>query len=226
MASFDALETTWAEGSVAYRRVAVTREAAPELETWLTLGERTVDYGELKEFDRPGLERLLPDLRVLSGTDPASYIPECVRSLAQVGVALRFVPPIPGLGIYGATRWVRGRPIVQLSLRQKTDDQLWFTLFHEFGHILLHSQNGLYLTGDAGTPEEEADQFAADALIPPAYLARLPRRRDLAAVRALADELGVAPGIVLGRAQRETGDYAWGHSLKQRFDFVAEESAP
>ena len=35
----------------------------------------------------------------------------------------------------GATRWV-GVPIIQLGLRHKSDDQFWFSFFHEAGHVL------------------------------------------------------------------------------------------
>ena len=37
----------------------------------------------------------------------------------------------------------------------------------------------------------------------------------------MAAELGIAPSIVLGRIQRETRDYAWGHALKRKFEFAA-----
>ena len=225
VASVDALRTTWSEGSVAYRRAVVTREDAPAVATWLALGERAAEHRDLAEFDKGALKAMLPGLRALSGADPATYVAECVNSLAQVGVALCFVPPMPGLGVYGATRWVQGRPIVQLSLRYKTDDQLWFTLFHEIGHILLHGESGLYLTDDASIAEEEADRFASDELIPPRFAMRLPRRRDITAIRLLAEELGIAPGIVLGRVQHEMGDYAWGNDLKSRFEFVVEGAA-
>jgi len=43
-------------------------------------------------------------------------------------------------GICGATqRLTPTKALIQLSLRYKTGDQLWFTFFHEAGHILLHS---------------------------------------------------------------------------------------
>ena len=51
---------------------------------------------------------------------------------------------------------------------------------------------------------------------------RLPTSREIAAVCELANELGIAPSIVLGQAQRLTGDYAWGHALKVRFEWETE----
>jgi len=67
-----------------------------------------------------------------------------------------------------------------LTLRYKTDDQIWFTFFHELGHILLHSrQHAFVLDNDENNLgddlidpqmrkyEEEANRFSSDTLIPP-----------------------------------------------------------
>jgi HTH-type transcriptional regulator/antitoxin HigA len=220
VASLNAFETTWAQGSVAYRRSAIGREHAPALAIWLALAERHHDgLHDLPVFDRSGLKALLPQLRTLTSGDTLDAINDTVRKLHGVGVVLCFVPPVPGLGIHGATRWLNGRPIIQLSLLWKSDDQLWFTLFHEVGHVLLHGSKELYLNGEPTSTEDEANTFASDLLIPPQFIPRLPHTRDTAAVTGLAKELGIAPSIVLGRVQRETRDYAWGHSLKQKIEF-------
>lgn len=222
VASFDAFEATWREGSVAYRRSAVSRDDLPAVATWLSLAERHADgLGELPDFDRGRLTSLIDDLRALTATEPETAIPQSVALLRSVGVVLCFVPAVPGLGLYGATRWIAGHPVIQLSLLRKTDDQFWFTLFHELAHVLLHGEKELYLNGNGGSAEDEADRWASDTLIPPDIAARLPRDRNLSAVGAMAAELGIAPSIVLGRIQRETRDYAWGHALKRKFEFAA-----
>lgn len=219
VADLDAWYATWSSGSVAYRKVAV-RSACPEaLSTWLAIGEQRVEILDLPPHDREGLQQALSHLRSLTREDPNSYILRARDILHGVGVAFAVVPPIPGLGVYGATRWVHERPLVQLSLRGKTDDQLWFTLFHELGHVLLHPHSGLYLTVEEDTAEQEADVFAAEALIPTKYESLLPSGRNKAAIRSVAEKLGVSPGIALGRAQRLTGDYAWGHDLRVHFEF-------
>ncbi|WP_051191977.1 helix-turn-helix domain-containing protein [Microbacterium luticocti] len=223
VADFDAFWTTWRHGSIAYRRSASARHDLPKLATWLALAENEADeLGDIPPFDRTALQRLLPDLRRLTASaDPLDAVETAIVRLRGVGVILCFVPAVPGLGIHGATRWIGGRPLIQLSLLWRTDDQLWFTLFHELGHVLLHGDKELYLSGEHTTAEDEANTWASDLLIPPTVAANLPRGRDIAAVQAVAREQGIAPSIVLGRIQRETRDYAWGHALKQKFEFAA-----
>jgi len=214
----DALEATWCQG-VAFRKTAAANPKKEALLTWLTVAERGVDFASLAPFDKSALRELLPELRTMSRDEPKIYIQAMIARLAGVGVALCLVPEVPGLGIHGATRWIDGHPVIQLSLRGKTDDQLWFTLFHELGHVLMHDTRSLYLAGSDDEREAEADQFASDTLIPPEVITQLPRGRNLEAVRQLAAEIGVSPGVVLGRVQRETGDYGWGHQLKKHFQF-------
>lgn len=220
VASLEAFEVTWTRGSVAYRRAATRRENAPALAVWLALAERHHDrLRDVPAFDRPGLEALIPRLRALTRQEPVAAIEETITALREVGVVLCFIPAVPGLGVHGATRWVSGHPVIQLSLLWKSDDQLWFTLFHELGHVLLHGEKDLYINGEQNAAEEEANTYASNVLIPPSFAHRLPRTRDIAAVRVLADQLGIAPSIVLGRAQRKTRDYGWGHGLKRKLEF-------
>lgn len=221
VASLDAWRTTWREGSVAYRRTAITRDDAPALAIWLALAEQHHDgVSDLPDFDRDAVRDLVPSIRRVTRQDPVEAIDEATRLLYSAGVVLCLTPAVPGLGIHGVTRWIGGHPVVQLSLLFKSDDQLWFTLFHELGHVVLHGDKDLYVQGEKTAAETEADEFATETFIPAAYRERLPRGRDLAAIRALAEELDVAPGIVLGQAQRATQDFAWGHALKVKIDFA------
>ena len=221
VASVDALWATWEEGSVAYRRSATARADAPKVATWLALAERNHDgLRDVPDFDRALLEKSIPELRRLTTEEPLPAIERAREVLRESGVVLCLVPPVPGLGIYGATRWLNGTPVIQLSLLQKSDDQWWFTLFHEIGHVLIHGESDLYLLGEDADVEREADAFAADTLVPAGYRDLLPRARNLSAIEQLAYELGVAPSIVLGQAQRITGDFAWGQGFRRTVDWV------
>jgi Zn-dependent peptidase ImmA (M78 family) len=115
-----------------------------------------------------------------------------------------------------------------LSLRGKTDDHLWFTFFHEAGHVLKHGKRAVFVEdGDekaaARDPREaEANAFACDLLIPAADYERFCTNGDfsLAAIRRFATRMGIAPGIVAGRLQHERKlPFSRGNQLKRRFDF-------
>ncbi|MGH3349030.1 MAG: ImmA/IrrE family metallo-endopeptidase [Nocardioides sp.] len=220
VASFSAFEKTWTEGSIAYRRSAAGRKDVPLLATWLALAERHHDsLGDVPDFDRDRVAEVVPTLRALTTAPGLEGIEGATHALFEAGVVVCFVPGVPGLRIHGATRWLNAHPVIQLSVLGKSDDQLWFTLLHEIGHVLLHGDKELYLNGEETEAEAEADRYAADTFIPPDFVARIPRGRNIGAIRSLADELGIAPGIVLGRAQRITKDYGWGHDLKRKYEF-------
>ncbi len=99
--------------------------------------------------------------------------------------------------------------MIALSLRYKTDDQLWFTFFHEAGHLKLHSKKLLFIdgTGDENQDmqEQEADQFASGFLIHSGIFTRFIHKKNFTAdsIRAFAKELGINPGIIVGRLQHE-----------------------
>jgi Zn-dependent peptidase ImmA (M78 family) len=85
-----------------------------------------------------------------------------------------------------------------------SDDHFWFTFFHEAGHLLLHGENGFFLEGieSSTTAEEEANEFAAQILIPPEFQDELAQlRAKIYEVSRFARRLGVSPGIVVGQLQ-------------------------
>ncbi len=51
--------------------------------------------------------------------------------------------------------------------------------------------------------EHEADQWAGEQLIPPAYRHELAMLRTESEIRAFADKINIHPGIVTGRLQHE-----------------------
>lgn len=177
---------------------------------WLRLGEIQAENVELATFDAAALRALLPSMRALTPQpDPAGFVDDLIAYGAGCGVAIVFVPEIAGARAAGATRWVHGWPIIQLSLRLKTDDHFWFAFFHEVAHILLHGRKAVFIhdgrtKDDAHDNEElEADQFARDLLIPRNVAADLPTLTGRPAIRAFAERIGVSPGIVLGRLQHD-----------------------
>jgi HTH-type transcriptional regulator / antitoxin HigA len=71
--------------------------------------------------------------------------------------------------------------------------------------------------------EEEANEFAADFLIPPKDFASLVENRPFSGERIIsfATRVGIAPGIVVGRLQHENLlPYSHLNSLKVRYRWL------
>ena len=142
---------------------------------------------------------------------------------AQAGVALVFVPELPKTHTSGATRWLtRDKALIQLSLRYKTDDHLWFTFFHEAAHILLHGKKTVFIEDNTKSDllEKAADKFALVTLISPADYKSFLKKGDKStpAIKRFARSQGIAPGIVVGRLQHDKYlPHSCGNDLKQKY---------
>lgn len=186
---------------------------------WLRMGELQAARLHTADYRADTLEASLPSMRALS-LKPAEQIgPELVRLCAEAGVALVFVPALPGTHVTGVARWVGGKPLIQLSLLGKWNDGFWFSFFHEVGHVLKHPTRAIFLddaaAGDTveSAEEKEANRFATDVLVPREHqplLATLPL--DRASVEGFARRIGLHPGIVVGQLQHR-GRVGYAHAL-------------
>ena len=208
VASPDQWQAVWQEYQVAYRQSQRFESRAEAVSAWLRRGEIEAREIRCAPFDRKCFRAILDDVRRLTRESPDIFVPKLVDLAASAGVAVVFVPELPNTGVYGATRWLKGKAIIQLSLRYKSNDHLWFTFFHEAGHILKHGRKEIFIEGNGldGEKEKEANAFARDKLIPPAVYRRFLSTwdgRSLVPIRRFADEIDIAPGIVVGRLQHE-----------------------
>jgi HTH-type transcriptional regulator/antitoxin HigA len=179
---------------------------------WFRAGELVAHEIVCEPFDADLFKTTLLRVRAITRTDPQHFKKPLVEACAQAGVALAFVHELPSSGIAGATRWLTPtKALIQLSLRYKLHDQLWFTFFHEAAHILLHGKTRMFLEGEDELQdpklEEEADKFARDILIPLNEYTRFVSQAQgvftAGSVRTFAEIIGVAPGIVVGRLQHD-----------------------
>jgi len=196
---------------------------------WLRKGELEAQAIHCAPYDPRRFRDALGEARALTRAAPEVFVPELRAVCAAAGVAVVFVPELGGSRVSGATRWLSPtKALIQLSLRYKTDDQLWFSFFHEAGHIVLHGKSEVFHETDGegavNSKETKADTFAADLLIPPAQMAHLRRLIpvqgrfiSLEKIRKFSGEIGIAPGIVVGRLQHEgLLPYTHGNGLKVR----------
>lgn len=195
------------------------------LTAWLRRGEIEAQEIQTKPFEADKFKQALSKIRELTNNDPEIFQPQLVELAAEAGVAVVFVPEFPNTHVWGATRWLRpDKALIQLSLRYKTDDHLWFTFFHEAGHVLLHGKRDVFIESDNEKDEREAqaNRFAANWLIPASELDAFMQMQDKSklGISRFATRIGISPGIVVGRLQHE-GYLPHSHcnELKRRFEW-------
>lgn len=110
------------------------------------------------------LKKHLSQIRAMTSKDPQIFCDELQTLFAECGIALIFLPHISGSFLNGATFYDNNKIVMGLTVRGKSADIFWFSLFHELGHILLGHLN--HKDGISSVNEKEADAFAAEWLIP------------------------------------------------------------
>lgn len=202
---------------VSFRRSREDQSDVGAIAAWLRMGEQQaegMDGPQCPKFDRGRFQQALRQIRELTCLPPQEFEPEMRELLHQSGVLLVLVPAIPRSHVSGVARWLGPRrPLIQLSLHGKSNDKFWFTFFHEAAHILLHggskeAKRSVFLddpsSSQSDDPQEhEANQWAAEMLIPATHSEELSTLRSGPAIRRFAEEINIHPGIVVGRLQHE-----------------------
>ena len=219
VSSPESWETVWRGSAVAYRQTRVFKTRQEAIAAWVREAEIEARGLDVADFDEERLRSSLEALRRLTRERAETIMGPLQSICAKAGVAVVLVHGLPQTCISGCAKWLSDkRALVGLTLRYKTDDQLWFTFFHEIGHILLHRNKRSFVVDNAADDlsdqvvdpemkqyEEEANRFAADTLIPPKALGDFLREGKLAseAIYAFAEQIGIGPGIVVGRLQHD-----------------------
>jgi plasmid maintenance system antidote protein VapI len=217
----------WSVSAPAFRRSPSFKSKPGAVAAWLRKGELEASGQKCGDFNEQAFRAALDRVRSLTRNLPSNLAATVQSICCASGVAVAFVPELPGTSLWGATRWLGPtRALIQLSLRYKTDDHLWFTFFHEAGHILLHGKREVFLEDDEqeeNKKESEADTFARDWLIPMSQYRVFCRKGSFscAAVSRFALEAGVAPGVVVGRLQHDGYlNRAHCNNLKKKVDWI------
>ena len=206
VATPEAWRDLWESMPVAFRR-SPAYEADPEaISGWLRQGELQAQHIDCSPYDGSQFKQALGTIRSFTAQSPDVFVPAMKEIASSSGVVVLFVRELPKIRTSGATRWLTpSKALIQLSLRYKTDDHLWFTFFHESAHILLHGKTEVFLEGPDGSDdkEQEANEFAASFLIPQQSLMTfvLAGQKSRAAITEFAAGLGISPGVVVGQLQ-------------------------
>lgn len=174
---------------------------------WLRCGEIDARKQQVESYSESKLRHILPRLRALTLFPVNESLPGITSLLNSVGVAVVFIRHFKGTRVSGAFRWVHDVPVIQLSDYYPWADIMWFNLFHEIGHLVLHKKKESFLDYESGAnrldpiKEAEADTFASEQLIPSREYSSFLQKGDFSSdgIRTFAATLEIDAGIVAGR---------------------------
>jgi plasmid maintenance system antidote protein VapI len=214
---------------ISFRKSSKILSTPGSLLTWLRQGEIQADEMECENWDREKFFALLPQLKRLTRLkDPKAFLPKLRSECAKCGVAIAIAPTPTGCAASGLAKFITPqKALILLSFRYKSDDQFWFTFFHEAGHLILHGEGKIFIEEDkpqAETMKEEgeANRFAEEILIPSEIRNELMRtpitERSL---KTYANKANISLGILVGQLQF-LGRVSLNHfnSYKRRYNWV------
>ena len=233
VSSPESWNSVWDACDIAYRQTRQFTKSQEAISIWVRETELVAAEIETEDYNEAILQNLIEEIRQATRGKVDEVVGSVQSLCAKAGVAVVWVPELPHCGISGCARWLSDKKaLIGLTLRYKTDDQMWFTFFHELGHLLLHKNKRSFVLDNAADDlsdrivdpemqrfEAEANQFAADTLIPPNELSSFVRDATFTndRIHDFAEAIGIGPGIVVGRLQHNGFLEAHqGNALKQK----------
>lgn len=196
----------------AFRCATGKKARSPEATAaWLRMGEtrsRNIDCGE---FKREQLRELLPEIRKLTLQGSEALNEKLPTLLSKAGVAFVLLPHLKGTFAHGAAFSMgKEKAVLMATIRYSWTDIVWFSIFHEIAHLLLHARDEMILecgkdAEESPDKERQADEFAANTLIPQKKYSAFLQSTDfsLDSIRKFAEQEEIHPGIIVGRLQFE-----------------------
>ncbi len=159
------------------------------------------------KYKKDNLEAILPIIKDMTLQDPKIFFPELNKKLLDCGIVLVALPKLTNAGLNGATkRFKNGSVMLLITDKDKRADIFWFSLIHELGHIYYEDFISDYDDERKYREKEErADKFAMNFFIPQNLYQEFIERGSFtkSTINKFSKDLGIAPGIVVGRLQKD-----------------------
>jgi HTH-type transcriptional regulator / antitoxin HigA len=202
-------------------RKATLGDLTPAQRAWCFRARHLARIPIVSPFDPLKLDQAGEKLRQL-----AAYRTEAVHVaevLAKFGIRFVVIEPLPGAKIDGVTFWLdENSPVIAVSLRYDRHDYFWFTLMHEFMHVV-HGDS-LSIDCDLGREEDHAptllkdeiekraDEGAAATLVPQeeidSFIRRVGPLYSQTRIVQFAHSIKMHPGVIVGQLQNR-GEVGW-----------------
>jgi HTH-type transcriptional regulator / antitoxin HigA len=187
---------------IAYRRTGTNGTSDYSLAAWAQKARIEARRYKTASINISRLEKQIPRIREMTIKNPEVFCNELTTLFAGCGVALVFLPHIGGSFLHGASFYDGNHIVIGLTVRGRYADKFWFSLFHEICHVI---RGHISSSQTIKEQEEEADAFARDVLIPKEQYETFIRANCFTkdSIVVFANTIGISPGIVLGRLQKE-----------------------
>ena len=195
---------------LAFRKSDNINFSYDSLYCWLRYGEIQANKEEYPKFNIEILKENIKKVRTLTSKPFLSVLDKIQELLKECGVALIYESHLPNTYVNGVTYKITcDKAIIMISDRGKKDDILWFTLFHELGHLIKHSKKEVFvdLENDEITDiEKEANEFARNILIPNNLYNKFINNNKIITeqlIKNFSKEINISSGILVGRLQSD-----------------------
>ncbi|NCD06047.1 MAG: ImmA/IrrE family metallo-endopeptidase [Spirochaetia bacterium] len=205
ISSFDLFESKYGKLNINFMEDGGTKEA---IAIWLNLCEDEIEFqnddiSEIK-YTKEKLINNIDKLKMLSLNDVSTEksLESCRKLLNRLGIYFVVYEANSNCKVRGALTTYKNHPTIYISTRGKRHTYLWFAIFHEIAHLILHySKKDIRLFSDEDIVEKEndANTYAKNLLLVEAEYLNFIKKGDYnsASILSFAALNNIPPGFVV-----------------------------
>lgn len=190
---------------IACRKLSDTEKSTYIMLTLAQYAKIKARSREVEPFCLNTLRNKIDSIRNLTTHVTMDFYETLDNILSSCGIAIVYLPEIKGSFLHGISFYDNNtnKVVIGITMRGKYADRFWFSLFHEIAHVIkghIYKKNGTL-----DIDEREADNIAANILIPKENIDQFYRKKDYSiyAIKKFANSINVAVDIVIGRLQND-----------------------
>lgn len=219
-----------------YRRTgsAISEKNIISSNAWIQTAIALSKNVNVNDINLQYLKEHLTPIRNMTILEPEEFIPQLNKIFEKSGIKFVLIPDLRNTGINGAVKWINkgNNVLLILNNRRKDADIFWFSLFHEIAHVFQEKKKKMIVSPSTNKSkfenrimerlEKDADNFARDILIDRKNYNNFLSlgNFDTDSIKIFAKDQNIAPGIVVGRLQKEGYiPYNRHNDLKIKYEF-------